>query len=187
LLKQFQHGGYTLIEACASLFILGILITLAFPMLKHFIIRTDDQLMQSHLLHALQLARQEAHAQSVPMVVCQSEDHIHCKSKAKNSLIVFLNEREDGIVQGKEQILAVIQTLSQHCTLYWRTFHRYRDYLLFSATAVTHTDNGSFWYCHDSANPAWAVILNKSGRPRVVYPDKNNEIKDGQGNPLLCS
>lgn len=184
-LLHTQHA-FTLIEVSLVLFILGMLIAMGLPMLKDFILHTDDELMRSQLLHAIQLARKEARARGISTVICKSDDRWHCKNEAKNSLMVFLNENEDGIVPAKEQILAVIQMLSSHGILYWRAFPGYRDYLLFSARQIMQTDNGTFWYCHESVHPAWAVMLNKSGRTRVVYPDKNNEIKDAQGRPLLC-
>jgi len=183
-----SQRAFTLIEASITLFIMGILIAMALPMLKSFIYRADDELMQSQLLRAIELARLEARAHGVSTVICRSDDHLHCSSKAKKSLIVFLNENEDGLVHVKEQMLAVIQTTSNRGNLYWRMFPGYRDYLLFSATEIVRTDNGTFWYCHAATtDPAWAVILNKSGRTRVVYPDKNGEIKDSEGYSLRCS
>lgn len=179
--------GFTLIEASITLLLIGILITLALPSLKNFIYRSDDERLRSQLLQAIELAREEARVHGVSTVICKSNDQVHCLSEAKNSLMVFLDEQEDGIVHSQHQILAVMQIVPHGGMLHWRFYPVYRQYLRFSAIDITQTDNGSFWYCYASAaTPAWAVILNKSGRTRMAYPNKKGEIKDSQGKPLLC-
>ncbi len=160
---------------------------MALPMLKGLMDHADDDLMRLLLLRAIELARQEAHAHGMSTVLCKSNDHLTCSRGAKDSLMVFLNENEDGIVHAKENILAIMQTSSQRGSLNWRSFPGYRDYLIFSAIEITNTDNGTFWYCHTSGLcPAWAITLNKTGRARVVYPNKG-EIKDSHGQSLRCS
>jgi Tfp pilus assembly protein FimT len=182
-----DEAAFTLMEASVALFIIGILIAIALPMLNRFIDNTDQVILQSQLLRAINLAREEAYARDIPTVLCKSNDRKTCSSNAKDNLIIFLNENEDGMVHVKDHLLTVIKITPYHGNLYWRLFPRYRDYLLFLPTDMARTDNGTFWYCYASGmHPAWAVILNKSGRTRVVYPNKNGEIKDSQGQPLLC-
>lgn len=178
--------AFTLAEVSVTLFIIGILLAMSLPMLKNFIDRTDDELVQSQLLQAIELAREQALLRGVSMVLCQSSDHWRCEKNAGNSLIIFINEDEDGLLHTKDLRVAVVQMKSHHGKLYWRSFPFYRDYVLFSAE-ILQTDNGTFWYCHAGAShPVWAVMLNKTGRARVMYPNKNGEINESHGEPLTC-
>jgi type IV fimbrial biogenesis protein FimT len=181
-----SQRAFTLIEASVVLFIIGILMTLSLPMLKSFIERTDDELMQAQLLRAMALARFETRIRQMPVTLCKSKDHKHCSGEWKDGWIVFVDPNKEGVVKRKEQILAVMQSAARYGKLYWRSFPVYRDYLLFLPNWAF-SDNGTFWYCHHSAlAPAWAIVMNQFGRARTVYPDQQGEIRVNNGKPLRC-
>jgi len=179
-----QHA-FTLIEALITLSIITILIVISLPMLQDFLHHTNDEILQEQLLRAIDLAKFEAHARGIPLVFCASKDNKTCGDDWADDQIVFMNENEDGIVKNREQILAVIQAQPLHGSVHWRSFPRYRHYVLFSPTGLTYSDNGTFWHCH-AQSPMWAIVINKSGRTRVVYPDRNGAINDSHGQPLPC-
>ncbi len=186
VIMHSQHA-FTLIEASLTLFIIGILITLSLPMLKSFIERTDDELMQSQLLRAIALARLETGIRHMPVTLCKSKDRKHCTGDWKDGWIVFVDPNEEGVVYRTDQILTVMQTTARYGKLYWRSFPVYRDYLLFLPNRVMSSNNGTFWYCrYSTLAPAWAIVMNKFGRVRTVYPDSHGEIRDNQGKFLRC-
>lgn len=171
--------GFTLLETLIAITLITLLTTLSLPFLRHFSTIAHDQLLQSQLLNAIETASQEARHRGVPVVLRLD--------KTQSLFMIFIDENDDGIVSGKEQMIAVLQIKLRNGRLFWRAYPRYRDYLLFLPWGLMRSDNSSFWFCHaNDAAPVWAVTLNKSARTRVVYPDQNGVIKDGQMKLLRC-
>ncbi|MBX3709050.1 MAG: GspH/FimT family pseudopilin [Gammaproteobacteria bacterium] len=181
-----SEHAFTLIEMLITLFVIAILAATAFPALQLFWDRTQDQILQSELLHAIKLAKFEAFARRMPVAICQSKNQQTCIGDWSDGQIVFVNESADGVVNHKESILAVVKATSHHGQLYWRSFPNYRQYVLFLPTGSMRSDNGTFWHCHGEL-VRWAMMLSKSGRIRLVYPDKDGVIKDSSGKSLSCT
>jgi len=180
-----SQTAYTLIETLVSLTIIAILIAISLPTAHHFISQTRDDILQRQLLRAIAVAKQEASARHAFIALCKSKNQETCDGAWEEGQLVFLDETADGVIKNNEQIIAVIQTQSKHGSIKWRSFPAYRNYLSFSPTGLMKSDNGTFWHCH-AETTVWAIIINKAGRTRVVYPDKNGEIKDSHGKPLTC-
>lgn len=176
----------TLIEVLIALLISAILVTFSIPLSKHFLQHTHDDIMQRQLLRAIDLAKFESQSRHLPVSLCKTKNEMNCGGDWKNGLLIFLDENADGIVREQTQIISVIQMMSQHGSLHWRSFPGYRNYILFLPTGWMRSDNGTFWHCHEKL-PVWAIVMNKLGRTRVVYPDQNGEIKDDHGKPLFCT
>lgn len=182
-----RHHGFTLLEALITLTLLAILSTLSYSTLHAFISRTQDDIMQEKLLDAIALANQEARLRRMPVVLCSSKNHKTCSSLGADDWLIFVDESEEGVIKDKDHILMVTQIKAGQGKLYSRSYPRYRPFLLFLPTGLMRTDNSTFWFCHQTAaSPVWAIILNKSGKTRVTYPDKEGVIKDGHGLPLTC-
>lgn len=182
---MFSRRGFTLYEMLLSVSIIAIFSSIAIPSMQTFLDRFSDGMLQSKLLHGIQLAHHEAVAKGVPIVMCKSKNQRHC-AKNGNSFLIFIDENNDGIIHRKENLLAFMSITSsgQMC---WRSFPFYREYLLFFPNKIITNDNGTFWYCRNKKLlPAWAINLSRTGQTRVVYPDQQGEIKDGQGKPLRC-
>src|SRR5262249_52313364 len=107
-----------------------------------------------------------------------------CQGNWEEGQLVFIDENKNGTVQHPQQILAVRQTSSLHGSLHWRSFPLHRNFLLFLPDGLAF-NNGSFWHCHGE-KAKWAIVINQSGRARVVNPDENGDVKDGHGNVLPC-
>jgi len=180
-----HHSGFTLIEALISLTIIAILAAISLPAARDFISHTQEELLQKQLIHVIQLAKHEAIAMHAPVGLCQSDNQSTCSGSWEQGQLIFLDETADGIVHSRQQIISVMQMSVQHGRIKWRSFPRYRQYLLFSPMQWMENENGTFWHCHADKS-VWAMTVSKTGRTQIIYPNKKGEIKDGRGQALNC-
>jgi len=168
--------------------IIVILSLFSYSSFSSFLNRSHDHIVQSQLLDGLQLARQESKIRRAPIAICQSDDRWHCKANAQNGFIIFQNNKQDGIVTNKQQMISVISNDSKKGQWFLHSYPLYREFILFFSYGPIQSDNGRFWYCqHNQAFPSFALILNQSGQAYHVLPDKNGLIKDAKGRVLHCS
>lgn len=180
--------AFTLVEVIITLSIMMILLAVSIPSIRFFVDRIHDDILLQQLFNTLQLAHQESRVRNSRMVLCKSNNHVSCSGQWIEGQLIFEDENEDGIVHSKKQIVAVIQSITHQGVLYWRSFPYYRDQIVFLPSGLTQSDNGAFWYCHAMNQlPVWALMLNKSGKVRVVYPNKQGVIIDGHGKQLNCT
>lgn len=181
-----RSSGFTFIELLIGLAIIAVLAAFALPSFTALWQQNEATVLQQQLLRTLQFAQQEARVRHAAISVCKSNDGATCGGEWQHGQIVFLDNDDDGVIRSRDQILEVRQSSKQHAQLHWRGFPVYRDYVQFSP-AMTNDDNGTFWYCASTqTKPAWAIVLNKAGRARVVMPDKNGDIADTTGKVLGC-
>lgn len=171
-------------EMLVALSIIVILAAITLPAMTIFFQRTQDEILQQQIMHAISFAKSEAQSRHVPVSLCKSNNQETCQGKWEEGQLVFIDENKNGTVQDHEQILSVMQASSLHGNLHWRSFPLNRNYLLFLPAGLDF-NNGSFWYCHES-KAKWAIVINKSGRARVVNPDENGVVKDAHGKVLPC-
>lgn len=179
--------GATLLETLLALAILAILFSCASPWLNDFYQTTSEEILQYDLLQFIKLAQQAAEANHVPIAICKSKNQVTCKGEWLDGLILFVNENRDGVVAHQEKILYVKQFRGLKGTLNFRSFPFYRDYLLFLPNGLKQTDNSLFWYCrYSKSEPSFAIALAKSGRVRILKPEKTGGIYDVHGKKLQC-
>ncbi len=189
---QSVKKGFTLLESLIVLAIIAIFAVVSLPLLHHLYDYANSQLLQSQLLRTLQFARQEAQVRQMPVAFCNSDNSTACsgnwKDSKKDTQLIFVDQNQDGILNNNEQVLSLVQTRANRGLLHWRSFSAERNDLLFLPTGSTRSDNGTFWYCPESTSslPSWAIMLSKSGRARVVYPNQNGIILDTHGRTLQC-
>lgn len=184
---MISKEAFSLLETLIVLAIIAIFAVTSLPLLQHFIDYNRSKMLQTELLNTLEFARQEAQIRHLPIGICKSNNNQNCAGDWIDGQLVFIDENKDGIVNDKKQVLSIIKTHLSQGLLRWRSFPMYRQGLLFLPTGRTRSDNGTFWYCSSmSVLPRWAIILNKSGRTRVAYPDQHGIIKDGEGSVLMC-
>ncbi|OGT35457.1 MAG: hypothetical protein A3F11_01645 [Gammaproteobacteria bacterium RIFCSPHIGHO2_12_FULL_37_14] len=183
-----QRLGFSLFEIVIVLAIVAVFATISLPLLKRVYDYTNGKILQSQLLHTIQFARQEAQTRGLPVALCQSNDSAGCSGNWLDGQLVFVDQNKDGTLNDNEQILTTIQTRMNRGLLHWRSFSSQRNDLLFLPTGAMRNDNGTFWYCPDSNGlPTWAIILSKTGRARVSYPNENGVILDARGKPFQCT
>lgn len=185
---MMTERAFTFYEVLITLTIVTVLSMVVFPPIQNFLNHSQDKLLQAQLLQAIQFAHQEAVAKGIKIALCGSQDNVVCASNEPKSLLIFTDENNDGIVHHKDQILAII-SLPLEGILHWRSYPYYRGYLLFLPSRLMDTnDNAAFWYCQKNhRTPRWAMMLSKTGRTRVHYPNQAGEMKDRQGKPFSCS
>ncbi len=183
---MFFQRGLSLIEALITLTITSLLAVMVYPSLKNFSEKANDDSLQSQLWHAIQLAHTEAMSRHVTIGLCKSKDAKTCGGRWTDGQLIFIDANEDGKIIQPKQIIMVFQPTFFQGQLNWRSFPARRDYLQFTP-ATLQNGNGTFWFCHATNQfPSWAIIINLSGRPRMVYPDQEGKIEDGSGQVLRC-
>lgn len=181
-----KKSGFSLLEMMIALSISSILLLLVMPMLCAMQVNAKAALLQTQLFQAIQQAQQEADLNHLPVGVCGSSDQHHCSGAWTQGYLIFMDTHSDGIIYTAEQILFSAQSAFPG-RLHWRSFPRYRSYLLLLPTSKRGSNNGTFWYCPtETPVPSWAVVINKSGRARVIAPNKQGEVIDFTGQVLRC-
>ena len=185
----FSKAQYavTLIEILIVLSIIAIFFAMSLPSVNNFFDRKKEAILQAQLLRAIQMTYQLADVEHFSVSLCPSKNHFTCSQNWLDGLLIFVDEEEDGIVHDQKQIFSVIQTDAQHGKLYFRSFPFYRRYLLFSSKEWIQSNNGTFWYCHQGESlPRWAIMINRSGRAKVVERDQEGMVRETTGKPLKC-
>jgi prepilin-type N-terminal cleavage/methylation domain-containing protein len=155
-----NEHAFTLIELLIALFIIAVLVAFTVPSLRLYWQRTNDRVIQMELLHLIQMAKEEMHIRSKP---------------------VDMRIRDGRVVEiFVEDELIIKREFSQQGVLRSRSFPVNRDYLQFQP--FNHLgDNHSIWYCSEvQSSPVWAIVTNRRGRTRVVYPDKKGVLLIGK-------
>ena len=154
-------------ELLVVLAIVALMSAIGVPYLRLLSERQEAQNLQSQVIAAIRTAQQYARALRKPVVLCATQDFKTCTTEPVLDLMSFVDDYGDGQMHESSQILHVQQN-GKHGQLHWRTFPRYRDYLLFNANGFLHSDNGTIWYTRTAAetDPIWKIILSKSGRIR---------------------
>jgi type IV fimbrial biogenesis protein FimT len=182
---MLSQSGFTLIELIISFVIFAILFTISITSINHFYSTSQQNLLRKQLLQALYFARDYAQAKHLAIGLCASKNSRQCLRLWNNRLIIFVDNTEKGIIQLPQQIVHIFNLPTFTGKLYWRSFPIYREYVLFSS--YLSAANGTFWYCDAKKfSPQWAIVINRVGRIRQIYPDKNGVIKDGSGKVLEC-
>jgi Tfp pilus assembly protein FimT len=162
--------GFSLTELLLILTIITILSTIGIASLKFFQQKSQAQVLLSTLLRAIQFTRSAAISRHEKITLCPA------------------GSWQDGfVVKTSEKVLYVLQNLATSGELHWRAFPANRQQLDFLPSGFPPTENGTFWFCiSHAAEPMWAVIMNRFGRVRTAYPDKQGNILDSKGIPLTC-
>jgi Tfp pilus assembly protein FimT len=183
-IPMHHQSAFTLIEMIVSIIIMIILMAIALPAWKLFLDRSQEDILQNQLLNAIVLAKSEANARHAVTALCKSQDQQSCSGEWQNGQLLFLDSYADGVIHEPQQILKVIQAFSHPGTIHWQAFPKYRHYLQFNPQSLRN-DNGTFWHCH-AQTILWAIMMNRAGRTRLVYPDQSGVIKGSHGKPLIC-
>jgi len=163
-----------------TLAVVTVLLGAVVPSVKSTLGSTRVAAHVNHLVGDLALTRSEAIKRRVDAVLCKSPDGRRCVRRGgwEQGWIVFADRNADRRRQANETLLHVHGAWTRGYTLRYAAFGS-RHYVAFHPSGLTRT-NGTFTFCDpDEPSMARAVVLSKTGRPRVarVRPD---------GRPLAC-
>lgn len=160
--------GFTFIECLIAFTIILVIAFFGMPGYKAFLDKTNAQVLGAQLLRAINLARSEAIMRNEPITLCQSADLKTCQGKLKTNFIIL----------SENKVLHTFQNNKVNGVLNWRAFPINRDFLRFLPSGFSQNENGTFWYCPKQAkHPAWAIMISRSGRARIVYFDRGEKVK----------
>lgn len=168
--------GFSMIEMLIVIVIMGLLTAGAIPLYQSFLSQAREQVLSSQLLRAINLTRSEAIMRGTPITLCPGRDDAICSGSWNDGYSIFTADR---------RLLFKFQNDAEG-DLHWRASLG-RNEITFLSSGLVSIEDGTFWYCRSaSVNPSWAIVVNKSGRARLMLPTKNGKILDDRGEPLGC-
>ncbi|MBU3070686.1 GspH/FimT family pseudopilin [Aestuariicella sp. G3-2] len=92
---QQNSRGFTLLELLVSLTIISILLLSALPGMSHLLNKNEADSSISTVFRAWQHARSLAATRSQRVLLCGSDDGLHCKKQWKDQLILFVDNNNN--------------------------------------------------------------------------------------------
>jgi type IV fimbrial biogenesis protein FimT len=170
--------GFTLWELLCALGIAGVTLGAAIPTFHHFVLDARLTSDVNAWVLAVQLARSEGFKRGRPVIVCRTDDSVHCRGEAPpvaTGWMVFVNLDDTYPVQrSADEPLLYMHTPELNGTIVGnRPYYEFRP--------SRRSTNGSTVFCdRRGASAARAVIVSYTGRPRVAN-------RDADGRPLRCA
>jgi type IV fimbrial biogenesis protein FimT len=161
--------GFTLLELLMTVAILAILLAIAVPSFREFMLNSRRTTIVNELVASLSLARSEAQRNGQIVVVCPTADGASCGDNWALGWLVFMDLDDDGVVDAPDGVPpdetvfksfrpegnahTIVSSLAQQTTPY-----RFRP---FNAAAT----NGTLRICDSrGVSKARGVVINMSGR-----------------------
>lgn len=170
--------GFSLIEILIVLMIVTVLAVGVSLSLKSFWQNAQSNTLRTGILQAMQLARFSAISHNEKIILCKSNNQATCDGDWQDGFIV---QRKNSFV------LHAYHFENINGKIFSRFFPKGRETLEFLPNGWPEVQNGTFWYCNKHEKyPRWAIMINRSGRAREVFPDADGRIIDGRHQVLGC-
>jgi type IV fimbrial biogenesis protein FimT len=172
-MARYTHG-FTLIELMVTISVAAILLTIALPSYRSFVLNSRMSAQSNDFLSALQLARSEAVKRGTQVSACKSANNTQCTTSGTwaQGWIVFVDGSTAGTVDGTDVVLRAFSTLSGNSTLAGST--NVADYVAYQANGATSLAvgaNGIVSLCPTpGAVSGRDIQITASGRVRVQNP-----------------
>jgi type IV fimbrial biogenesis protein FimT len=164
-MKKIGNSGFTMIELMATVAIAGILMTLAAPSFRTFILNNRIVTQANTLVTALNTARSEAINRGVRITVCKSSTGSACTTSGnwETGWIVFTDPADAGTYNSaSEEILRVGEALEGSNTL--RASTDFSNLISYLPGGFSH-DDGSFRLCDErGASDMRVISISATGR-----------------------
>lgn len=161
-----RSGGLSLIELMITVAILGLILSLATPGFAGMIARTHRSEAVHLLFSQLQLARSEAVKRQSRVVLCSSDDGLHCSGSGhwQGGWIIFHDRNHNNHREALEAIINYQPPVHKSLTITFR-----RPQKLFYKEDGMAWPNGTFRICssHPRAKPK-VVVVSLTGRNRIA-------------------
>lgn len=175
---QGPQSGSTLLEFMVSAALFAVLGTLAVPAFSNMLNDSMRSTAVNAFIHTIFLARSEAMKRGQTVSICKSDDGSHCNNRGldwNTGWIAFenLDHDEPPVRDAGEPVLSVEAA--------WPRGHITANRKGFSFQPHSRgLANGTVVFCDPRGSAsARAVIISKTGRPRVAQ-------RDGSNHPLVC-
>ncbi|HEB63307.1 MAG TPA: prepilin-type N-terminal cleavage/methylation domain-containing protein [Gammaproteobacteria bacterium] len=169
------RDGFTLIELLTVLAIVAITTAIATPALQSFFTKNYVTSQVNTLLADLNLARTEAIERNGEVIICASNNGIHCsRSKQWQTGWIIFSDNNDNKKRDDNENLIRIQTPFKGLNnLQFRA-----TYIKFNS--IGFSNNGTFTLCSGNPNYNRAIIIARTGRARLSDTMVN-------GDPINCN
>ena len=157
-----KQTGFTLVELLVTLMIVGLLVTMAVPNFRDFVLNNRLTAQANDFISALNLARSEAVKRGQSVTVCSSNDQATCTGTAWNTGWIVM-------VTSDNSILRVYDALSGSSTLINASGNLSIQYDSngFLNSGATNTFN----LCDDRTGEAGRqIVVTGTGRPTNTTP-----------------
>lgn len=166
--RRSRADGFTLIEIMVTISILAILLGLAVPDLRAYIINSRLTAQINELVADISLARSEAATRGAGVTMCSSVDLETCAAGGdawEGGRIVFVNTNTNGDREATEQIIKTTQSLGDSRTLIASGFSN-TSYVSFRPYGgLRPATGGAFLLCDPAADKGRSVAVAATGRP----------------------
>jgi type IV fimbrial biogenesis protein FimT len=171
----YKQQGWTLVEALASVALVGVLLSVSLPMFSSGLGQARMQSGADRLLNSLWLTRSEAIRRNHRVVVCKSLDGTSCSLGTDWSVgwIVFADPNNNAKKDEDEPVLHRQTGVQGDWQL--RGNVQVRDFVSYGSLGDARKPSrvlqmGSLVFCHPSPSMAKGkkVVINSMGRPRMV-------------------
>lgn len=173
VIRHKYRGGFTLVELIIALTIAGILIALAAPAIRTFILDQRLTTQANDFIADLNIARSEAIHRGVNVVICKqggTDSSPSCSTSATwaSGRVVFADSDSDGVLDSNETVLRVRQSLEGGNSL---NAIAGTNSIVFTNAGLTNLSSGTeiaMRLCDSrGASKAVTVWVNFTGRARI--------------------
>ena len=145
-----NNVGVTFLELLVTLVLISAIAAFAWPSLTSFYQTAEAKRLQLTTVHVLNAARLAALTQGRRVLVCLSDDGVHCALTGKK---YWLSVWKSG------EVLSVIPLNSNAVQIHWRAMAENQGGILFTPEM---TGDASVWVCRAGV-PLWVLSLNRLG------------------------
>lgn len=173
--------GFSLLSLLSSLAIIAILLGIGLPSMASLVTTNRLTTQVNQLAGALTFARTEAITRNQHVILCKSQDQLHCSKDAAwhEGWLVFVDDNQNYQYDDNELMLLKNGTMQTNLHIEYAGFGSYA-YVTFRPAGST-SSNGTFTLCDTTATDRpRAVIINRAGRIRTSTTKL-------EGTALVCS
>ena len=183
------NKGFSIIELCACLALLGIVLGMALPSFHRLLMHTERHMVMERVHSAIALAKQEAFARNTTLTLCGSYDQRTChphKDWSRGFILIAAPSNQAAL-----PIPSLIRVFrgTRYGTLVFAQFSTH----LQVAPDGHNERNGTFIYCPLDANrfEAAALVINKASRlykleHRNIHGILLRDVGTPQEAPIHC-
>lgn len=175
-----DQRGFSILELCTVILILGIITTFAIPSFTQFLMHEERARVLDRLKAAIEYAKQEAFVRGKTITICGSINSRTCQPKDWSAGFIII-ETDEHFPRFASKILYVFPKL-QHGKLH---FDQFGTHLNIAEDGTT-INNGTFTYCPKNGDreEADALIINNASRSyRPIQRNSSGILLKNVGTP----